>query len=305
MPKGLPIPAAIADLRGDARDGVLLLSFSLPGKNEDGTELHDLAGFRIMKSCGGCGGGFEPWKTISMADRRGYATRGNRLFIYDNDLREGFAYGYRVYPYTVKDSGGNGSNTFLINWKDPPGPPRDVSVAEEDSRIVLSWTAEPGMLYNIFRWEGDVYPLSPLNGSLLTVSQFSDANLENGKRYRYEVRAVRIEGGVPYEGAGTTVSAIPRDKTAPIAPTGLSLEKKGEIVVLSWVANAEKDLAGYNVYRVIAGEARKINTTVVPKSQFVDETPGPERYISYYVTAIDKSGNESDRSQEQTIIIKE
>ena len=91
IPKGLPIPAGIGDLRGDVKDGVLFLSFSIPTKNMDGTDIKGLVGFRILRSCGGCGGAFEVWK-ISLADRQGYTIRDGRLYTYDNDLIPGVAY---------------------------------------------------------------------------------------------------------------------------------------------------------------------------------------------------------------------
>jgi hypothetical protein len=305
VPKGLPIPAGVGDLRGDVRDGVLLISFSIPKKNQDGTPLNDLAGFRILKSCGGCGGGYEPWKSVAMTDRQGFTTRGGRLYTYDNDLREGFDYGYRVFPFSTKGVTGGGSNTFLISWKEPPGPLRGLTIGEEDSMLVFSWTGRPGLLYNIYRWEDGVYPVSPMNTSPLATPQFVDSGLQNGKQYKYEVRAVRMDRGTAFEGEGTAVSGTPRDKTPPLQPAGPRLERKDTSVFLSWTGNTESDLAGYNVYRVVSGKPTKINNILVVPPHFVDERPGPERYISYYVTAVDKSGNESDGSQEQVIILKE
>jgi penicillin-binding protein 1B len=85
----------------------------------------------------------------------------------------------------------------------------------------------------------------------------------------------------------------------------LKTERRDEAVRLSWMGNTENDLAGYNVYRVAGGEIRRINYSLIQTPQFVDEKPGQESYISYYITAVDKAGNESDRSQEQTIILKE
>ena len=90
-PLGLPIPRTISDLRGDAKDGVLFLSFAIPTKNRDGTDVKDLAGFRIMKSCGPCGGAFALWKDIRLSDRQGYTVRdGQALCLRQRpDLRRG------------------------------------------------------------------------------------------------------------------------------------------------------------------------------------------------------------------------
>jgi hypothetical protein len=306
VPKGLAVPRTIGDLRGDVRDGVLFLSFSLPTKNRDGTDVKDLEGFRIMKSCGPCGGGFDPWKDIRLTDRRGYTIRGGRLYVYDDDLRTDYVYSYRVYPYNVRGVQMDGSNVYFLKWQNPPSPPKGVTVREEDSKIVLAWEKMDKLLYNVYRWDGSIYPLVPLNQAPLSIGEFTDSTARNGKSYRYEVRAVRLEGTMAFEGEGTEVSATPRDRTPPAPPTALKLEKRSGGVLLSWAASPEGDLAGYYVYRIVAGKAERINKDLLREPRFFDEKPGAEmRYVSYYVTAVDTRGNESGPSREEIVILKE
>ena len=69
---------------------------------------------------------------------------------------------------------------------------------------------------------------------------------------------------------------------------------------LTWTANKETDLAGYNVYRGIdAGAMVKLNATLIPKATttYVDTITAPVDgdYI-YNVTAVDTAGNESAHS---------
>lgn len=305
VPKGLPVPAGAGDLRGDVKDGVLFVSFSIPAKNMDGTDIKDLVGFRILKSCGGCGGGFEVWKNIVLADKKGYTIRSNRLYTYDDDLRQGFDYAYKVYAYTAKNVEGAASNVFSIKWRKPPTPPKAVKATPEDARVFLSWQREDDLTYDVYRPEKDVYPLFPVNPAPLSTSQFTDASLQNGREYRYEVRAVRVEGGVPYEGQGTMVLARPEKQTPPAPPTGLKLEKNGGAIVLTWTASPESDVAGYNVYRVFRGKAEKITAALLKEPTFVDSKPGPEPYLTYYVTAVDNEGRESSPSKEAFVILAE
>ncbi len=305
MPKGLPVPRPIGDLRGDAKDGVLFVSFSIPTRNKDGTEVKGMEGFRVLKSCGGCGGGLEPWKDIRLTDTQGYTIRDGRLYTYDNDLLPGYDYSYRVFPYTTKGIQTDGSNLFAIKWQQPPPPPKGVAAKGGDSQITLSWSREIDTRYNVYRFDTNVYPLFPVNPSPLDGGQLTDSNLQNGREYRYEVRAVMVQGGVAYEGEGTPVTAAPKDMSPPAIPKELKLEKKGTSVYLSWAPDTEDDLAGYNVYRVVAGKAEKVNKGIVKEPHYLDEKPGEERYISYYVTALDTSGNESAPSREQIIVLKE
>ena len=190
---GLPVPRTINDLRGDVKDGLLFVSFSIPTKNRDGTDVTGLEGFRIMKSCGACGGAFDLWKDIRLADRQGYTIRDNRLYTYDNDLRAGVAYGYRVYPYTTKGIQMDGSNVFSLTWLKPPAKPTGVTADEEDSKIVLSWERTDELSYNVYRWENGTYPLFPRNPAPLAASQFTDEGL--AEREDVQIRGAGGEDG--------------------------------------------------------------------------------------------------------------
>jgi hypothetical protein len=55
----------------------------------------------------------------------------------------------------------------------------------------------------------------------------------------------------------------------------------------------------------VTGKAEKINKELVSEPRFVDEKPGANRYLSYYVTAVDRSGNESRPSKEEVVILKD
>jgi hypothetical protein len=263
------------------------------------------ASSRTSTASGGCGGGFAPWKEIHLTDKTGYTIREGRLFTYDNDLRDGFEYGYRVYPVTIKGFQVDGSNTFSITWQRPPAPPRGVKAQEEDSRIMLTWERENDLSYNVYRQDSDVYPLYPVNPTPVAAAHYTDMNLQNGKQYRYQIRTVQTAGNIRYEGEGTAVTATPQDKTPPAAPRDLKLEKKGGAVLLSWAPNTENDIAGYNVYRLTSGKPEKINSSIVPQGAFTDTGPGTDRFVSYQVTAVDRSGNESVPSREQIIILKD
>ena len=304
LPKGLPIPGGINDLAGEVKDGVLFLSFSVPTRNKDGSEVKDLAGFKILKGCGSCMGVFEPFKDIRMDEGKGYTVYDGKLFVFDDDLMNGFQYAYKVYPYTRKGISGDASNIFSIKWEKPPEAPTNVSGKENDERVELTWTKEEGFSYNVYRYSGDIYPLFPLNKNPLTTPGFVDSGLENGKRYRYEIRKVREKDGLKWEGEGFKVEATPKDKTPPATPKEVKAERKENGVSITWKENTEKDLMGYNVYRIATGKAEKLNKEPVKEHIYFDQNVPDSRYVSYYVTALDTSGNESDPSRESIVMMK-
>jgi hypothetical protein len=306
MPRDLPVPGGISDLRTDVKDGVIFISFTVPKTNKDGSPVKDLDGFRIQRSCGSCPGGLEPFKDIHFSDKEGYTIRNGRLYTFDNEPQSGITYGYRAFSLLKNGVVGEGSNIVPVTWKGTPPPPKKVMADEKDSTVVLSWEKEKGLSYNVYRYDGDTYPIFPLNGAPLADPQFRETGLENGKQYNYEIRSVMMDGAVPYEGRGTPIVATPRDTTPPNPPQDLVLVKKGAGVLLTWRASPELDFGGYNVYRIAQGKTERINRIPIQEPSFVDANPGPGlKYVSYYVTSVDKSGNEGGKSREQVIILRD
>ena len=306
-PMSLPLPGGINDFTGEVRDGLLFLSFSVPSRNKDGSVIKDLAGFKVVKTCGNCIGisKFEPFKDLKLEAGQGYVIYSGRIYIYDDELVNGLQYAYKVYPYSKKGTLGDESNTFSIKWEQPPGLPGDISVKEDDGKIELTWRKEEGTSYNIYRLEGDVYPLFPVNKTPLTTPYFVDSGLENGKIYKYEVRKVQLKGGLSSEGEGIKVQAIPRDSTPPAYPISVKVEKTAQGVQITWKEGAEKDIEGYDVYRIVSGKAEKINKVHVKENMFLDSHTPPIRFVSYYVVAVDASGNESGPSREVIVMLEE
>jgi hypothetical protein len=310
--KGSPVPipvvraGTINDLKGEVRDGVLFLSFTPPaslGRKEakGDTEEPTIASFKVVRGCGTCLSDLQPLRTIVLNERRGYTLAGNRLYFYDDDLVPGDSYAYRVYPVTERGTTGEASNSFVIKWKEPPGPPEGpLKIVEGDARVELAWTKEEEYLYNIYRYDDGRYPVVPLNPRPVSTMLYMDAGLTNGRTYTYEVRKVS-PGPNPLEGEGLKVTATPRDRTPPGAPMGVKAERKGKAIAITWQANPEGDLAGYNVYRIMGAQAVKLNSTPLKEIGFLDTAAPDFRFVAYHVTAVDTEGNESEPSQESII----
>jgi hypothetical protein len=305
-PKQLPVPGGIGELSGEVKDGVLFLSFAIPTKNMDGTDVVDLAGFKVMKSCVSCGGTFETLKEIRLDEEKGFTIVRNKVYIYDDQLANGYQYMYKVYPFTSKGEMGDSSKVYSIKWQEPPAKPTGtVTVMVNDGRIEFSWLPEPGFSYNVYRHDNGIYPLFPANKDLLANPFFVDTGLKNGQKYIYEIRKVKVVEKMRWEGEGLRVEATPIDLQPPSMPSGVKADKRGSVVQVSWLQNKEGDIAGYNVYRVIGRSEQKLTKVPIKDTVFIDHGIGDNRYLSYYVTSVDLSGNESEPSREIIIILKE
>lgn len=84
---------------------------------------------------------------------------------------------------------------------------------------------------------------------------------------------------------------------APAAPTGLKATPSPDGIKLTWTANGEPDLAGYNVYRAASedGDYTKLNGAAPITPLSFDDPDAPKGVRSYYrVTAVDRPhGSES------------
>ncbi len=90
------------------------------------------------------------------------------------------------------------------------------------------------------------------------------------------------------------------DVEAPLAPNNLFGTGGPGLVTLSWDANTEADLIGYDVYRsqTSGGTYTKLNTSVVSSNNYVDENLTPFTTYYYVIVAVDSSFNASPYSNE-------
>jgi hypothetical protein len=131
-------------------------------------------------------------------------------------------------------------------------------------------------------------------------SPYRDSQFEFGKIYYYQVGAVFGKPGhFAMSDASPAVKVTPRDLFPPAPPQGLQSIYSAGAVELVWTANTEADLAGYNVYRLGNQTAQRLNKEVLRTPIFRDATAPPGMTLTYYVTAVDLSGNESKPSQKK------
>jgi fibronectin type 3 domain-containing protein len=96
---------------------------------------------------------------------------------------------------------------------------------------------------------------------------------------------------------------LAHDSFPPANPSGVeavySAAATNSFIDITWTANSEADLAGYNVYR--HGENKqpvKINSDLVKTPRFADPGVQPGMKYFYSFSAVDLRGNESGKSEE-------
>jgi len=122
--------------------------------------------------------------------------------------------------------------------------------------------------------------------------------------------AVKTEDEVPnvsdISNIATAVTA--EDTTPPNPPTGLVVSGRDRKIDLQWISNSEPDLAGYNVYRStysMGYSTIPVNASLITNISYQDVGLSNGTTYYYVVTALDTSENESNYSDEVSVVPKD
>ncbi len=199
-----PLPEAAAQLTLHQQGEGLLLSWSLPRRNQDGSPLTDLAGFRIYRQrfepqqdCPDCRQDWPLWRLLELDYLGPAQLRNGRLFVLDSDLEPGQGYSYRVTPFNRWGQDGPSVEARQI-LEPPPAPPLGLQAQRQEDLLRLRWqepTLTEGMKllgYQVYRRRpGAVFEAAPRNPELLQQPTFEDTDFDGtGRSFVYAVRTV-------------------------------------------------------------------------------------------------------------------
>ena len=111
----------------------------------------------------------------------------------------------------------------------------------------------------------------------------------------YQVRGIATDEGGRTDSSPPVITLTYTDLVTPDTPRDLRALTNGQEVNLTWTANTEGDLRGYNLYNVLEGSRSKVNSTVISGTNYQDRGLSDGTYL-YEITAVDAYGNESNPS---------
>ncbi|HOM76627.1 MAG TPA: carbohydrate-binding protein, partial [Anaerohalosphaeraceae bacterium] len=206
---------------------------------------------------------------------------------------------FRIYTHAL-----SGSEVAMLYAEqiplDIPSVPTGLSAtAVSSGQIDLSWTvSSTATNYNIkcsMSSSGPYTLIASVSGT-----SYSDIGLSESTVYYYVVSAVNSVGeSADSEQAGAITHGLP-----PAAPSGLTAIAGDGSVILTWNANTEGDIAGYNVYRSTTpeGEYTLLNGSLLSSPDFMDETVSHYTRYYYVVTAVDTNLLESPSSNPVSVM---
>ena len=197
-----------------------------------------------------------------------------------------------------------------------PAPPQKVRGSVFKDRIEIEWDAPEKNIdlslppdfkgYNIYRAEGEG-EARRINSQLVEKEKFDDKIFVFGSVYYYFIRASVTESSPFLESEDSEIKKISaKDTFAPASVAGLVSVAGKDVIALSWDASKEEDLAGYQVWRKVEGEDEFVLLTFEPirENSYSDITVEKNTRYYYAITAVDESGNESQKSEIVSDVIR-
>jgi len=299
------MPARVGPVKSRARENFIMVTWMVGAPGKDVVNTRAVA-FDVHRRSRNTRNGV--WSRYSIVGTAAPPSIGNKVEWKDSDVEPDMEYEYRVAAVDADGTRGKLSKPSLAMWTEPPGKPREVSFAAGDRSVSLDWN-EPadGPVpegYMVYRArEGGVYKLALQMP--VPESEYFDAGLKNGVKYRYTIRAVRSAGTYLVEGpASDPVETVPLDTTPPAVPLGVGAFDISDGVKIIWWPNEDTDIAGYNIYRSRGGNIEKLNDGPVVTPVYMDKSALRRKSYRYTVTAVDDDGNESRHSEPARVYIK-
>ncbi|MEI9813716.1 MAG: hypothetical protein WDO18_14160 [Acidobacteriota bacterium] len=295
LPPALNIPQPIADLRTEVTGDKIIVHFTPPALTGERLPITKLRAIELL--IGPSDPNFSQQRWASTAHR--YALSVDDLGPRDFSVPSTEWAGKEIVigARTIGPSGraSDWSNLNILNVNAPLATPRLDAPRATAKGVALTWSGD-AQRYRILRATlSDPEPkLEPVGES--TARDFVDPDAEFGTRYRYVILGLGGESqqSLPSE----PVEIQPVDTFGPATPTGLSAVAGVTSIDLSWTQNTEDDLAGYNLFRAVDDGPFTLVLGGIAVPAFTDPNVQSGKRYRYTLSAVDKTGNESQRSPE-------
>jgi len=295
LPPLMRIPARVTDLSAVQRGSNFIVQFSMPVVTTEGTLIKQATrlDLRIGPSPDAT---FNTEAWAAVAKPVGGAVIENAHARYKIPAMD---WAGKEVQIAVKVIGANGrdagwSNNVAVTVVSPPPQPLDLRAISDPQGAHLSWRAAAGA-FVIFRRGPDDKDFVLAGNS--DKPEWTDAAAQFGQDYHYVVQSIakagkgQVESDLSLEAEITPVDTFP-----PAVPTGLTAVPSTASVELVWERNTEPTLAGYRIYRALAGGPfeRLADTQELPS--YSDHQIAAGKVYRYAVSAVKRNGFESKQS---------
>lgn len=241
----------------------------------------------------------------------------NQPFYFDGNLTQGSLYLYRI---TAVDESGNESEfstavTRIVPDNTAPPAPLNLTadLNNDGNQVLLNWSTSefPDDFRNFVVFRRVVEGRSPSSNYSqiappnLRENSFADtgSDYEEGALYRFGVLAADSSRNF----SDTTFVDIRIPNVTPPDPPNVvrAQNRDGVRVNIVWGGSLSRDVGSYNLYRKIDNReyelAEELDTDL---RSFRDEEIEIGNTYTYAISAVDTSGNESERIESESVLVK-
>ncbi len=297
--KDVTPPKAPVSFKGKASGKIVNLFWS--AKKDDA----DFAGFNIYRSVSKDTGFKKVNKTL--------IDKGQLLYM-DTVNNAGLYY----YKVSSVDTAGNEAFSYVIPVKVfdvfPPASPSGVTVMADTGKMIIRWRKNQEkdlagyFIYRTINTGMSKQSFLLLNKEPVKDTIYTDILPKEAKnKFFYKVVAVDTAGN--RSEMSSFAAAVMPDVVPPDQPVIKQVTPKDNAAVIEWLPNTDRDLKGYNIYRLEQKDTvfvtKKLNTKIIKKdiTRYTDIFVKAGNKYSYYLVAIDTSGNTSVKSEKVSVVI--
>jgi len=326
QPPEVHIPKPAADLTAHQVSDAIVLTFTKPVLNTDGSSATTLARVEVFRLLEDLRQGLTPnplpeeqfvqsaVRILSIA-APGFPDFLQKESFVIQDTPElpvkssiySHAFRYAILFINKKNQAAGFSNQAFIAPVAIPFPPAGISARVMEDAIRLSWV-EPSenmdgsrpprfVGYDIYKSKDpQAMPSVPVNPNPLPKPEFEDRDFQFDQTYHYAIRMVGSSHN-PY--AVSLLSDIlrveARDTFPPAPPESFNAVREGSDVVLLWAPSESPDVAGYRIYRLDKQSDSRalLQNNMITALSIRDRQVESEKQYEYSIQAVDAHGNES------------
>ncbi|MFQ5928190.1 MAG: fibronectin type III domain-containing protein [Acidobacteriota bacterium] len=297
LPPVILHPGTVTDLEGIQVGDRFQIVFSLPPEEIRWVEVYRQCGTILTPS--------EKAEPLARIER-------NKLLVYRE--QEKFLFEDRpglsqTCSYTLRFVNRQGrrspfSNIVQAARLPPAQPPSNLRREVQQDRIIVRWDPPTENIDG----SRPVHLVGYLVNSKHFVSnpEYTDLEFQFGEVQSYQVQSVTHRADpLIFSEFSDTLKVVPRDEFPPSVPQNITaLDLEGKVRIL-WDTNKEADLRGYFVYRGTDPNQLEKSSQLVRINIYQDESVTSGKTYYYQVSAVDKAGNESPKSETVSISIIE
>lgn len=301
LPPALKVPTPVTDLAAHQVGSELLVSYTVPDLTMEGLKMPEVGNVELRVGPAGAPFSADTWAGNARAIEVPSKAAGKA------DVKVGVApFAGQDVVVGVRLANAKGrlspwSNFVTLRVLAPLAKPSGVRAVATAAGVALEWenpAPSPARQWKVFRQStGDAEPVE-----MATAPQprFVDIGAAYDVAHRYTL--IAVEGDAVSE-RSEPVSITPEDKFAPATPQGLSALAGPAAAQLSWERNQEPDLLLYRIYRSSGNEPAVRIAESTSAANYRDTSVTAGRGYRYSISAVDRKGNESAKSDPVEIVI--